>query len=140
MLENIPHPPFLKDDGSDDSRKCSRCALVYSSGHPDPCLGFIPGASEACCGHGLIYYDELIEAGFSVEGEPYLIFPPDDPDYVLDPSQHHVDHIRVYFPRLTDPARVKAVAMVISKALGRDKEEKWRNPHQADETLFRSKG
>jgi hypothetical protein len=130
MGSDVEHPPFISD--ADDSRVCPRkgCGRVYSSGYPDPCLGFIPGASEACCGHGIIYHDEALEPGFGVEGEPYVIFPPDDPNYVLDPTKHHEDHIRVYFPRLTDPARVKAVALAISAALGRANETFTRNPHR----------
>lgn len=127
---NVEHPPFL-NQGSDE-RECPRCAKVYSSGYPDPCLGFIPGASEGCCGHGIVYHEEDAElsGSFDPEGTPYLIFPPDDPEYLLDNSKAHTDHIRVYFPRLTDPARVKAVALAISAALGRDKETIARNPHR----------
>lgn len=31
---------------------CEACNEVCVSGKPDPCLGVIPGVSNACCGHG----------------------------------------------------------------------------------------
>jgi hypothetical protein len=41
-------------DGSidDESRPCPKCNLVSEPGGPDICLGWIEGASSACCGHG----------------------------------------------------------------------------------------
>ena len=40
-------------------RPCVLCGLTPDHGGPDPCLGFIQGASSACCGHG-------IDAGYIV--------------------------------------------------------------------------
>lgn len=34
------------------SRDCGHCPAKVTSGEPDPCLGFLPGAWAACCGHG----------------------------------------------------------------------------------------
>lgn len=32
---------------------CSVCNREYEPGiEPDPCLGYLPGVTEACCGHG----------------------------------------------------------------------------------------
>lgn len=33
------------------SRVCGKCEAICGNG-PDPCLGYIPGVSHACCGHG----------------------------------------------------------------------------------------
>lgn len=32
---------------------CSECRAVHQPGEPDACLGLIPGAAGACCGHGV---------------------------------------------------------------------------------------
>jgi hypothetical protein len=37
--------------GMDCPRQCPKCRLAIGDG-PDPCLGWIPGAVGACCGHG----------------------------------------------------------------------------------------
>jgi hypothetical protein len=34
------------------SRECTACGATVTEGQPDPCIGFIPGVSAACCGHG----------------------------------------------------------------------------------------
>lgn len=31
---------------------CTACYLHCEAGKPDPCLGWLPGCSQACCGHG----------------------------------------------------------------------------------------
>lgn len=31
---------------------CLRCHVWCAEG-PDPCLGYLPGVSHACCGHGV---------------------------------------------------------------------------------------
>ena len=48
------------DDGSPapgwggDERPCPKCGLIAESAFdPDPCLGLIPTAISACCGHGI---------------------------------------------------------------------------------------
>jgi hypothetical protein len=33
-------------------RTCPHCQMAYGESLHDPCLGMIPGAVEACCGHG----------------------------------------------------------------------------------------
>ena len=43
-------------DGSpfDESRPCTKCAAAIPSVDlPDPCLGWLPGVANACCGHGV---------------------------------------------------------------------------------------
>jgi len=46
---------FYADDGSvyDDSRPCARCGRRPTPEEYDACLGHIPGAGSACCGHGV---------------------------------------------------------------------------------------
>jgi hypothetical protein len=37
-------------------RPCKKCGLIFDgsdAGHPDPCLGNLPGVDNACCGHGV---------------------------------------------------------------------------------------
>lgn len=44
------------DDGTPvpepDVRPCASCGLVPTPEGYDGCLGFVPGAAAACCGHG----------------------------------------------------------------------------------------
>ncbi len=35
-----------------DQRRCARCGKPPTTNGHDACLGFIPGVSNACCGHG----------------------------------------------------------------------------------------
>ena len=43
------------DDGTvaDDSRPCVRCGRHPTPEGYDACLGYIEGATAACCGHGV---------------------------------------------------------------------------------------
>lgn len=34
-------------------RPCKRCGKMSTKKGYDPCLGYLPGVSSACCGHGL---------------------------------------------------------------------------------------
>lgn len=45
---------YYEDNGLefDDSRSCPQCHKMPVNGC-DPCLGYIEGASGACCGHGV---------------------------------------------------------------------------------------
>lgn len=36
-----------------DPRPCPRCGRLPTQDGHDPCLGRIPGAAAACCGHGV---------------------------------------------------------------------------------------
>lgn len=38
---------------ANDSRPCKRCGKYPTSEGYDACLSYIPGASAACCGHGV---------------------------------------------------------------------------------------
>lgn len=38
----------------DDKRKCSRCGKEPTKKGYDACLGYVPEASSACCGHGVV--------------------------------------------------------------------------------------
>ena len=40
-------------------RPCGACGLIADYHGPDPCLGWLPGVSGACCGHG-------VQAGYVV--------------------------------------------------------------------------
>lgn len=37
----------------DDSRPCKRCGRMPTAEGYDACLGHVPGATSACCGHGV---------------------------------------------------------------------------------------
>lgn len=37
----------------DDSRPCAHCGEFATPEGFDACLGFVPGAVSACCGHGI---------------------------------------------------------------------------------------
>lgn len=34
-------------------RPCPKCGQTAEPGGADPCLGVLPGATSACCGHGV---------------------------------------------------------------------------------------
>lgn len=34
-------------------RPCSYCGRAAGRDEPDPCIGYLPGVSNACCGHGV---------------------------------------------------------------------------------------
>lgn len=36
-----------------DSRPCKRCGKFPTKEGYDSCLGYVPGATSACCGHGV---------------------------------------------------------------------------------------
>lgn len=56
-------------------RPCGHCGLYGSSnsGEPDPCLGMLPGVTNACCGHGdpdeayICFQGGLVIRGFCVD-------------------------------------------------------------------------
>src|SRR5699024_3855278 len=35
-------------------RPCGACLMSTPADGPDPCLGWLPGVMNACCGHGMI--------------------------------------------------------------------------------------
>ena len=41
------------DEIFDDSRPCKRCGKHPTKEGYDACLGYIKGATHACCGHGI---------------------------------------------------------------------------------------
>lgn len=48
----------------DQSLICPKCQIVAEgAGHPDPCLGSLPGVKFACCGHGKDYGYIVFENG-----------------------------------------------------------------------------
>lgn len=63
------HEVFTNDCGSwyddgerfTDDRPCIRCHLIKEPDDPDPCVGYLPGATAVCCGHG-------------IEGEAYIVW------------------------------------------------------------------
>lgn len=62
---------FYADDQSPATcaRPCPKCGQMPTPEGFDPCLGFIPGASAACCGHG-------VETGYLLQnGQRYEISP-----------------------------------------------------------------
>lgn len=53
---------FVSKEGN--PRDCTECGQSRTEG-PDPCLGYLPGLSHACCGHG-----DLGEAYACIGGQP----------------------------------------------------------------------
>lgn len=57
------------------NRPCGHCGLWGNSndGLPDPCLGVLPGVTNACCGHGdpsmayICFKGGVVVRGFHVE-------------------------------------------------------------------------
>lgn len=47
-------------------KHCKACDKDYDSAEPDPCLGYLPGVSHACCGHG-----DYGNAYVVIGGEPH---------------------------------------------------------------------
>ena len=46
---------------------CPKClSVVEGTGHPDPCIGNLPGVRYACCGHGKDYGYIVFENGVVV--------------------------------------------------------------------------
>ncbi|MGD9893963.1 MAG: hypothetical protein AB7R89_06265 [Dehalococcoidia bacterium] len=43
----------LETEAPFEERPCPSCNRLAEPGGPDPCLGMIPGAIGACCGHGV---------------------------------------------------------------------------------------
>lgn len=55
------------------NRPCGHCGLHIPDGEPDPCLGRLPGVTNACCGHGdpkqayVCFDNGLVVRGFRVD-------------------------------------------------------------------------
>jgi len=47
---------------------CKKCDKVRDGKSPDPCLGYLPGVSYACCGHGEQGYIKF-ENGITIRGK-----------------------------------------------------------------------
>lgn len=47
---------------ADDSRPCKKCGKYPTKEGYDACIGYIKGATSACCGHG-------IQQGFIIKGD-----------------------------------------------------------------------
>ena len=60
------------DTSLGQSGRCEKCGIWKEEG-PDACLGIIPGASHACCGHG-----DIARAYVCLGGAP------DQPAYLID--------------------------------------------------------
>lgn len=57
-------------------RPCKKCGKVFEGsniGDADPCLGFLPGVDNACCGHGvrsesyIRFTNGVVIRGFEIE-------------------------------------------------------------------------
>lgn len=55
MVQSCMRGHVIYYDGSvaDDSRPCKKCGNMPNDDGSDYCLGHIPGAKAACCGHGV---------------------------------------------------------------------------------------
>jgi len=71
--EPIPRP------GEPCTRSCALCGKPPDANGRDPCLGTIPGATAACCGHGVEPGYVVWEDGIKSIG-PVLTSPPTTPD------------------------------------------------------------
>ena len=50
-------------------RACVACGLKRTEAYgPDPCLGYLPGVRNACCGHGVQYGYIQFENGLVIRG------------------------------------------------------------------------
>jgi hypothetical protein len=50
-------------------RGCAACGLKRTEAYgPDPCLGYLPGVQNACCGHGIQYGYVQFENGLTIRG------------------------------------------------------------------------
>jgi hypothetical protein len=48
----------------DPDRACNNCGMCPNNEHMDSCMGYVPGALMACCGHGqrdayIVFHDGL---------------------------------------------------------------------------------
>jgi len=68
---------FYLDDGSPtpefggEERACLECALLSTPEGHDACLGRIPGAVAACCGHGFSVGYVMFPGGAQEDPEPW---------------------------------------------------------------------
>jgi len=57
LVEDAPEGAFYQDDGTrvdeKNLRPCKGCGVSITPGTHDPCIANLPGAHQACCGHGL---------------------------------------------------------------------------------------
>lgn len=55
------------DTGSvlSDARPCARCGRKPTKEGYDACLGYIPGVTSACCGHGISEKILIMEEGYN---------------------------------------------------------------------------
>lgn len=53
FINNIWIYSDTKEPIENNERRCSRCGHYPTKEGYDHCLGFIPGATHACCGHGV---------------------------------------------------------------------------------------
>lgn len=53
----------------DDSRSCIKCGLYATEEGHDPCIAYLEGVKNACCGHGVKEgYVQLIN-GLTIRGQ-----------------------------------------------------------------------
>lgn len=43
---------FNNEYSDELDKRCPRCKMINKFDAPDYCLGYLPGVSNACCGHG----------------------------------------------------------------------------------------
>lgn len=66
---------WLYEDGVPvelEERPCPKCGETAEKGGPDPCLGMIPGANGACCGHG-VHLGYVNWPGISVRQDEWVL-------------------------------------------------------------------
>jgi len=73
---------------------------------PDPCLGKIPGARGACCGHGQPAEED---------GLPYILLDLDESH--RRPGEYGKPVLMIEFPVDMDPAIMRSVGTAVSIAL-----------------------
>lgn len=71
---------YSEDDTlvNENEKPCARCGRMPTKEGYDACLGYIEGATSACCGHG-------VEPGYVLRGDNLLSISPDATIYLSGP-------------------------------------------------------
>jgi len=73
--------------------KCKVCGELKGGKEPDPCLGYLPGISHACCGHGKTAAAYCVGWDGCKPNEPVLIEGRPRPNYFIYRGQYALEHM-----------------------------------------------
>ena len=62
------------DDNTGVERPCTACHRLSEPNGPDVCLGWLPGVTSACCGHGVEKPSVMLDSGVYLTGYEALIW------------------------------------------------------------------